>query len=346
MLRPLDPETLRALELLPKARDGKLADLWDLEGFRAELAERARLAQAAPRSPITEWTTTAAVRPDGSPLEIHTVRPRRLAPGPGPALLWFHGGGQVLGSALQNPGHLEELALAVGCTVAAVEYRLAPETPAPGAAEDGVLAYRHLVAEAGRLGLDTRRIGLAGESGGGAVAAAAALMIRDARREEAGRTGRREDAGKRDVGKPVPPGAAETPAPRLLGLVYPMLDDRNETPSSREITGLGAWDREENLRAWSLVLGERAGGPDVTPYEAPGRAEDLADMPPSFIAVGDADLFRDEDIAFASRLLGAGVPVDLHVLSGAMHVFDGIAPDSALTSRFRRLWHGWLRRGL
>lgn len=356
MPRPLCPETLHTLELLPKARDGRLVDLWDLEGFRAELAERARIAQAAPRSPLVEWTTTAAVRPDGSPLEIHMVRPRGHGPRPGPALLWFHGGGQVLGSALQNPAHLEELALAVGCTVAAVEYRLAPETPAPGAAEDGVLAFRHLAAEAERLGLDARRIGLAGESGGGAVVAAVALMIRDLRREAAGsQENRREEDGH---GECNPPGGAEArdslpesgiphlPAPRLLGLVYPMLDDRNETPSSREITSLGVWDREENLRAWRLVLGERAGGPDVTPYEAPARAEDLANMPPVFIAVGDADLFRDEDIAFASRLLAAGVPVDLHVLSGAVHAFDGIAPGSPLTSRFRRLWHGWLRRGL
>ncbi len=102
-----------------------------------------------------------------------------------------------------------------------VDYRLGPETQAPGAAEDGYLAYTYLLNHAAEHGIDPARTGLAGASRGGAPATATALMIRD-------RGDRR---------------------PRLLSLNYPMLDDRNDTPSSYEIVDLGVYDRQENAYA-------------------------------------------------------------------------------------------------
>ncbi|MYX56094.1 alpha/beta hydrolase fold domain-containing protein, partial [Streptomyces sp. SID8382] len=158
----------------------------------------------------------------------------------------------------------------------------------------------------------------AGASGGGAPATATALMLRD-------RGDRR---------------------PRLLSLNYPMLDDRNETPSSHEIVDLGIYDRRENTYAWAAVLGDRAGAPDVHPYSAPGRATDVTGLPDTFIAVAQYDVFRDENIDFARRLIAAGVPVDLHLYAHAYHAWDIFAPNSALARAFEQTWYDYLRRHL
>ena len=134
--------------------------------------------------------------------------------------------------------------------------------------------------------------------------------------------------------------------PCLLSLNYAMLDDRNETPSSHEILDIGIWDRQENELAWKAVLGDRVGAPDLSPYCAPGRATDLHGLPPAFIAVGQFDVFRDEDIDFALRLIAAGVPVDLHVYGTAYHSFDLMAPATRLAREFTETWHTFLRREL
>ena len=92
------------------------------------------------------------------------------------------------------------------------------------------------------------------------------------------------------------------PTPLFQSLNYPMIDDRNETPSAREISGLGVWDRENNVAAWKLILGDSAGGPDVSPYAAPARATTFDGLPPTCIIVGELDVFRDEDVNYATRL--------------------------------------------
>src|SRR4029450_10574181 len=111
--------------------------------------------------------------------------------------------------------------------------------------------------------------------------------------------------------------------------IYPMIDDTNTTASSTEIVDIGVWDRAANVEAWSSHLG----GTDAHQYAAPPRAEDLAGLPPAFIDVGTVDLFRDEDIAFAQRLMAAGVPIELHVHPGSYHAGENLAPDSALAKR-------------
>jgi acetyl esterase/lipase len=112
---------------------------------------------------------------------------------------------------------------------------------------------------------------------------------------------------------------------------YPMIDDRNETPSSKEITDVGIWDREANLEAWDWYLG----GKPADEYAAPARAKNLSDLPPTFIDVGEIDLFRDEDIEFATRLLQAGVTTELHVYPGAYHASEAFAPDAELS---KQIW--------
>ncbi|MFD8784817.1 alpha/beta hydrolase [Kitasatospora sp. NPDC059599] len=314
--RPLmDQELSLALDAVPMTPNGAF-DLTDLATTRAAFRAQAEsAADSMPADPSVTVEEHLASRTDGPDVPIRLLRPTD-APGPLPVLLWFHGGGQVLGFAAQDDPWLTPLSVSLGCAVAVVDYRLAPETPAPGAAEDGFTAYRWLSREADVLGLDGTRIGIAGQSGGGGVAAATALLIRD----RGGAT------------------------PLFQALTYPMLDDRNHTASSHEITDIGIWDRSTNLLAWKAILGDRAGTDDVRPYEAPARAADLGALPPTFIAVGDLDCFRDEDLDYAARLRAQGVPVELHLYPGAYHAFDVIAPRSRLAVTFHRTWLDYLDR--
>ncbi|QHC32816.1 alpha/beta hydrolase [Streptomyces sp. HF10] len=319
MAYDIDPELAAALAAVPKAPNGALLDLSDIPACRERVAAAEEWLPAPDPDPRVRIETLSLPRADGTRLDVLMFHPGDTDRAR-PALVHFHAGGQVLGSAHDRTARAygADLALRLDVVLAAVDYRLAPETPAPGAAEDGHLAYTYLAGHAAEHGIDPDRIGLAGASGGGAVATATALMLRD-------RGGRR---------------------PRLLSLHYPMLDDRNETRSSREITDLGVWDRRENLYAWAAVLGDRVGAADVHPYSAPGRATDVAGLPDTFIAVGQYDVFRDEDIGFARRLIAAGVPVDLHVYAHAFHSWDVFAPRSALTRTFEQTWHDYLRRHL
>jgi acetyl esterase/lipase len=129
-------------------------------------------------------------------------------------------------------------------------------------------------------------------------------------------------------------------------LMCPMLDDRGITPSSQELDGEGIWDRTSNLTGWTALLGDARGGPDVSPYAAPARAEDLTGLPATFIDVGSVETFRDEDIDYAARLSRAGVSVEFHLWPGGFHGFDGMAPQTALAQAARAARLGYLRRAL
>jgi len=314
----LDPELATAFAAMPKAANGTLLDLSDIPGLRARMrAARAHLAPA-PADPRVTIETLRIPRADRTELEVVLYRPA----GAGhalPALVWFHAGAQVLGdNARDDDAYHTALALDLGRVLAAVVYRLAPETPAPGAAEDGYLAYTHLVEHAAEHRIDPHRIGLAGASGGGAPAAATALMVRD----------------------------RHAVRPCSLSLLYPMLDDRLESPSSFEAVSEVVFTRTDMGLAWAAVLGDRLDTDDVHPYSAPGRATDLAGLPDTFVAVAQFDVLRDEGIDFARRLTAAGVPVDLHLYARAFHAWDRFAATSALARSFEQTWHAFLRRSL
>jgi acetyl esterase/lipase len=167
---------------------------------------------------------------------------------------------------------------------------------------------------AAELGVDPDKLGIYGASAGGGLCIAVALMARD-------RGG---------------------PALKFMMPIYPMVDDRNETESSQEITDIGIWDRSGNIEAWAWYLG----GKEADQYAAPARAEDLTGLPPAFIDVGTVDMFRDEDIAFAQRLMAAGVPTELHVHPGSYHAAETFAADAALSRRTWALRTDALRRAL
>ncbi|WP_330234823.1 alpha/beta hydrolase [Streptomyces sp. NBC_00566] len=257
--------------------------------------------------------------PPGAPdVSLYICRPASAPPGAAlPVIYYVHGGGMILGTNRAGVDTPLTLALDLGgAVVVSVKYRLAPEHPHPAPAEDVYAGLLWTAEHAEELGGDPERIVLAGASAGGGLAAALALMLRD---------------------RQGPPAIGQL-------LMYPMLDDRNDTPSSHQMAGIGVWDRTANETGWNALLGERRGGPDVSPYAAPARATDLSGLPPAFLDVGSAETFRDEVVEYASRIWRCGGVAELHVWPGGFHGFDAFAPEAALSKAARAAQLGWLRR--
>jgi acetyl esterase/lipase len=238
------------------------------------------------------------------------------ADAPAAGIYFIHGGGMIMGdNRLGLPGMLD-WARELRAAVVSVEYRLAPETPHPGPVEDCYAGLVWTAAHAAELGIDPRRMIVVGGSAGGGLAAAVALLARD------------------------------TGGPPLAGqmLMCPMLDDRNDTPSSQQMAGLGIWDQASNEVGWTALLGDARGGPDVSPYAAPARADDLSGLPPAFIDVGSAETFRDEAVTYANRIWQTGGVAELHVWPGGFHGFAGLAPQAAVSREATAAQGNWLRR--
>ncbi|MEV7422740.1 alpha/beta hydrolase [Streptomyces sp. NPDC091212] len=312
---PFDPELAAALDVLTGQLGDTLA-LDDIPGVRrASLAQRPS-DETLRRDGTFEVEERTVPGPPGEPdISLLVCRPAGV-PSPLPALYCVHGGGMVIGDNRTGIDSALDWAAELGAVVVSVEYRLAPEHPHPAPVEDVYTGLVRTVELAGELGIDPARIVITGGSAGGGLAAATALLARD-------RGG-----------------------PALLGqlLMCPMLDDRNDTPSSLQMAGLGMWDRTANHKGWTALLGGARGGPDVSPYAAPARAEDLSGLPPAFIDVGSAETFRDEDVAYAGRLWQAGGRAELHVWPGGFHGFDVMAPQSAIARDARAAQLNWLRR--
>jgi acetyl esterase/lipase len=296
----LDEQHAAVLSMLPP-------DLFDLSDIPAA---RARVEELLAMMPVPELPTdvaiTEAMAPsvDGAPdvrLKIYT--PAGLEADAG-ALLWIHGGGMVLLDADGDDFQSATRAVEHGCVVVSVDYRLAPETAAPGLVDDCFAALTWLAGHADELGVPTARIMIGGASAGAGLAAGAALRARD------------------------------SDGPALAGqlLVYPMLDHRNETPSSHAIQDQRVWNRSANIAAWAAYLG----GAEPTSYSSPALADDLSGLPPAYISVGTFDMFHDEDVAYATALNRAGVSCELHVYPGAFHASNGFIPDHPTSMRWKR----------
>ncbi|WP_082967450.1 alpha/beta hydrolase [Paenibacillus oryzae] len=232
-----------------------------------------------------------------------------------PAVLWIHGGGYILGHPEAEGALCEQFVQKAGCIVFAPDYRLAPEHPYPAPLEDCYAALSHMANEAESLGIDASRIAIGGGSAGGGLAAALALLARD--------------RGGPSICFQMP--------------LYPMLDDRNEAPSTYEEMDPAVWNRENNQAAWRMYLGEHGEG---SPYAAPGRAVDLKGLPPAYLCVGQMDLFRDETISYAARLAQADVDVELHVHPGCYHASELFIPDAAISRRVRLEYVAAMARAL
>ena len=245
-----------------------------------------------------------------------SVFARRDHAGQGPGFFHIHGGGMVIGDRFTGVEVLLDWVERFDGVCVSVEYRLAPEFADPYPVEDCYAALVWTAEHAEELGIDPARLLVAGGSAGGGLAAGTALLARD-------RSG-----------------------PALLGqvLMYPMLDDRNDTVSAHQIDGEGVWDRTSNQTGWDALLGERRGTDDVSSYAAPARATDLSGLPPAFIDVGTAEVFRDEDVAYASTIWASGGVAELHVWPGGFHGFDVMVPHAALSRAMTAARTAWVAR--
>jgi triacylglycerol lipase len=227
---------------------------------------------------------------------------------PAPALVHIHGGGYIIGSAAGDDMTARRIAAATGAVVASVDYRLAPETAAPGSVHDCYAALRWVHENAAALGVDTARVAISGISAGGGLAACLAILARD---------------------------RGEYPVSFQL-LVYPMLDDRTgSTVDPGPYVGEFIWTPASNRFGWASLLGHEPGGAGVSPYASAARVESVAGLPPTFISVGSLDLFAEENLDYASRLLRAGIPTEVHVYPGGYHGFN-MAPTARITEAFFR----------
>ncbi|MFF1676524.1 alpha/beta hydrolase [Streptomyces sp. NPDC058256] len=314
---PFDPELAAALELVRE----QIPTTFTLEQIPL-LREGASANPMRPsdedlrRGGAFQVEERSVPGPEGAPdVSLLICRPSGVNT-PLPAVYYIHGGGMVVGDNRMGVPEALDWAEELGLVVVSVEYRLAPENPHPAPVEDCYAGLVWTAKNAGELGIDADRIIVAGGSAGGGLTAALALLARD-------RGG-----------------------PELIGqmLMCPMLDDRNDSLSGHQMAGLGVWDRTANELGWRALLGEASGGPDVSPYAAPARATDLSGLPPAFIDVGSAETFRDEDVAYATRLWQAGGRAELHVWPGGFHGFEGLAPQVPLSQESRATRLRWLRR--
>jgi acetyl esterase/lipase len=234
---------------------------------------------------------------------------------PAPVILHLHGGGLITGTADSDIAAAVDLAAHAGCAVVSVEYRLAPEHPYPAALEDATAVLAWLASPAAPRLLDAERIIVSGVSAGGGLAAATALYARD------------------------------HDGPLIAGLLLacPMLDDRSDSFSARQMAGAGSWDATANATAWRAYTGASAEDP-VSPYASPARCADLGGLPPTFVDVGSAETFRDECVDFADRIWRSGGQAELHVWPGGAHAFDFLAPWAPLSRDARMARAAWLRR--
>ncbi len=277
---------------------------------------------AAPLIPMIRHATRRRAAstpvPDGVAVSVQHVRGAPGAPdvrvmtvaraghaGTGPALLWLHGGGYVIGTPEMDLPLLARIVDRADIRIFSVDYRLAPHAPYPAALDDAMAALRWIVEGAAVLGVDPRRIAIGGNSAGGGLAAALAQRACD---------------------------EGMTPAFQLL--MYPMLDDRTVGRGDRQGRGELVWTPRNNRHGWAAYLGHPPCRDDAPSYAAPARREQLGGLPPAWIGVGTLDLFHDEDVAYAERLRAAGVPCALAVVADAPHAFDLFNFESRIARHF------------
>ncbi|EST25286.1 alpha/beta hydrolase [Streptomyces niveus] len=254
---------------------------------------------------------------DGTPIRLSVFTPtHRDRTTPAPCVYWMHGGGMVMGDRFSQIDIPLEWLDEFGAVVVSVDYRLAPEATGTTLVDDCYQGLLWIAEHTAELGVDPARIVVAGASAGGGLAAGVSLLARD----------------------------LDTPAIAGQLLICPMLDHRNTTVSSRQFSGdPGVWTREMNEFGWRSVLGGLTDG-EVPAYVSPALAEDLSGLPTTYIDTGSAEVFRDEDTEYASRIWAAGGQAELHVWAGGFHGFDALYPGARISATARRTRTQWLAR--
>lgn len=305
----MDPEILAILGAI-----GEAPPVGDVNSRRKNLAKGFAASETAPDT-VSGVDRTDVVTParDGTGLSLSWYRDTTAGP-PGSAVLYLHGGGFIVPLLPAYDGIMRAYTKATGVPMLLVDYRVAPEHPHPTPVEDCFVALRWLADNAAELGVDHNRIAVMGESAGGGLAAAVALLGRD---------------------RGGPPLALQL-------LIYAMLDDRTVGPDPYLPPEYLVFNYDDNLIGWGALLGSGRAGEHVSPYASPARATDLSGLPDAYIEVGVLDVLRDENIDYARRLMAAGVSTELHVLPGLPHGFEMVAPNAEATrhvmaNRLRRL---------
>ena len=307
-----DPYSLVDPELLPVLKQFPAVDL------SAEIVGKFRQLPGMPAlpAPAPQPVERHIPGPPGAPeVRLWVVDPAPSEQGK-PVLLHMHGGGFMMTDPFLMP-RLQGIAADCHCVVVSVDYRLAPETRYPGSLEDNYAALKWVHTHAEELGIDRSRIAVGGESAGGTHAASLAIHARDRN---------------------------EVPIVFQL-LIYPALDDR--TGSTRPVPpaiGHFMWTASANRFAWSSLLGVPAGSSKVPAAAVPARVASVAGLPPAWIGVGSIDLFVEEDMEYARRLVHAGVATELLVVRGAFHGFDLLVPDAESSKQFSASWKSALRK--
>lgn len=233
-------------------------------------------------------------------------------------LMWIHGGGYILLETYLDDPICRRIVDELGITVVSAEYRHAPKHPFPAALNDCHQTWRWIQEHGTELGVDARRAVIAGESAGGGLAAALAQRLHD-------------EGGVQ-------------PLAQLL--FCPMLDDRTALREDLSRERFFVWDNANNWSGWSSYLGQEPGADEVPPYSVPARRESLAGLPPAWIGVGTADLFLNENEAYAARLEAEGVRTELFLAEGGMHSFYTVLPDADISVALWRSMFEFTRRSL
>ncbi|OBS25044.1 hypothetical protein FPOA_05580 [Fusarium poae] len=259
--------------------------------------------------------------PDNNDVILSVFTPKEKAKSPRPALYHIHGGGMVSGDRFTALTQVIDLLAGIDCVVVSVEHRLAPETRAPGPAEDCYAGLVWVSENAAGLGIDPAAITVFGVSGGGALAAATCLMARDRK-------------------SPAVPIKAQM-------LYSPLLDDRCESLADQQFE-YGNPAPTNWLRAiWDHILGDERGSENVTPYQAPARETDLSNLPPAYIDAGECEVFRDVAVAYATNMWRCGSTCELHIWPGAFHGFDMMDdPQIPLINIANKAKANWFKRVL
>ncbi len=308
----IDPEVLHALDTYPAERYIAVGD----DPPKARAMTEAINREMRANLPPTDVTIKELTIP-GPDCEIPLAIYQPPAPAPRGGLLWFHGGGYIVGVE-RDDARCIEFAECIGCTVVSVGYRLAPESTYRETIADAFAALNWMVDHASDLGIDQARVAIGGGSAGGGLTAGLAHYNRD----------------------------HQGPDLAFQLLIYPMIDDTHDTPSGHEDTCPTIWNREVSFKAWKMYLGDEYGSENVSPYAAAARAEDLTNLPPALVTVGAMDLFRDENIDYAQRLMAAGVPTDLQVFAGMFHGAEMLVPEAAASKQMRLGYLTSLKRAI
>ena len=298
----LDPE-LKPIFEAAFAGAGAMPSLprGDWQGRRESSVAYDMFEQMLPTTPDIEIKDFSITSYDGVEILVRWYKPANSESKA--AILYTHGGGKFLCTAEMYDPICKYYAAHANVAVLSVDFRLPPEDPYPALAEDCYAGLVWLADHADELGVDLNRIGVMGDSGGGGIAAGVALMARD--------------RGGPQLAKQF--------------LICPMLDDRN-TIEDPAMMRFSTWNYDDNYTGWQCYVGDAIGTDDVSPYAAPSRADDLSGLPPAFIDVGELDIFRDESIDYAARLVKAGTSVEFHLYPGAPHGFEIIGFNTKIAA--------------